>query len=104
MLCRRVLQASALKYGKMYENVKAIQVLFSARTFKTRFSKIRFFHIVWPWLPELAIFELEIRFLIKSCVYFTLCIYRKPSNIRFVHGFSKAGFGHAFLFFLFLKR
>ena len=52
----------------------------------------------WPWLPELAIFDLKIGFLIKNYIYFTPGMYGKPPKNRFFHGFSKAGFGHASLF------
>ena len=50
------------------------------------------------WLPELAVFDLKIGFLVKNYVYFTPGIYGKPPKSRFDHGFSKAGFGHASLF------
>ena len=51
---------------------------------------------VWPWLPELAIFDLKIGFASSSKLY--IIHPGKPPKIRFVHGFSKAGFGHASLF------
>ena len=49
-------------------------------------------------MPELAVFDLKIGFLVKNYVYFTPGMYGKPPKIRFDHGFSKAGFGHASLF------
>ena len=42
--------------------------------------------------------DLIIGFLVKNYVYFTPGMYGKPPKIRFDHGFSKAGFGHASLF------
>ena len=63
----------------------------------TRILKNKTFPYVWPWLPELAIFDLKIGFLIKNCIYFTPGMYGKQPKIRFFHGFSKAGFGHASL-------
>ena len=49
-------------------------------------------------MPEFAIFDLKIGFLMKNCIYSTPGMYGKPPKIRLFHGFSKAGFGHASLF------
>ena len=43
----------------------------------------------------MAILDLKNGFLVKNYVYFTPGMYGKPPKIRFDHGFSKAGFGHA---------
>ena len=55
------------------------------------------FPYFWPWLSGLAIFDLNIGFLIKNCVCFTPGMHGKTATIRMLHGFSKAGFGHASL-------
>ena len=44
---------------------------------------------VWRWLPEFAIFDLKIGFLIKNSQYFTPGMYWKPPQIRFFHCFSE---------------
>ena len=75
-----------------------VQGFFLTRILNNKIFKNWVFPYSWPWLPELAMFDLKIGFLIKKCIYVTPGMYGKPPKKMCVHGFSKAGFGHAFLF------
>ena len=79
------------------KHVCFIQVCLKNKVLQNNTLKDYVFPYVWPWLPELAMFDLRIGFLIKNCVYFTPGMYGKPPKHWFFHGVSKAGFGHAAL-------
>ena len=53
----------------------------------------------WPWLPEFAIFELIIEFLIKNCMYVTPSVYGKTPTIKFSIAFLRLVFLHMGCFY-----